>query len=491
MRENKSILKTGLLTGILVLLFIPLLQSTFNIKGYIRPLKGAYVDKKDTSLTIENWLSGSYQSKKDEFLSYNFGFRNYYVMLNNQLAYWLFKKANVWRVVVGKGDFLYESHYIESYYGDNFIGKKAIEDRLNKLKDLQDLLYMKGIYLDLILAPGKASFYPEYIPDNYKSVKKLNNYEYTAEYCKKSKINFMDFNDWFLKLKPITPYDLFPKTGIHWSNYGSILAIDSITRYLEHQSKLNLKNFIIENIELDETLRSPDDDIGEAMNLAFKIPVLPMPYASYYWPIDSTVTTPPALLIGDSYRWNIYAQGFTNNIFSKCNFWYYNKTIFPETEPIRSTDKINLLEEVLKQKFILLMVTECNVQDLGWNFIENLHSLLKEDMTDIFRKKVYINAIIEEIKKTPQWMADIKIKAREKSISIDEMILLDAEYIYKTDYGREEVVRLTNDTKQRILNTPEWVEQIKIKAKENNVSFEEMLELDAKYIYVTEQRGKN
>jgi hypothetical protein len=87
-------------------------------------------------------------------------------------------------------------------------------------------------------------------------------------------------------------------------------------------------------------------------------------------------------------------------------------------------------------------------------------------------------------------MADIKKKADSKKISIDEMITLDAIYVYETDYCKPEVVEEINKTKERIKNTKEWMEQIKIKAKTQNVSEDEMLELDAKYLYDTELKGK-
>jgi len=87
-------------------------------------------------------------------------------------------------------------------------------------------------------------------------------------------------------------------------------------------------------------------------------------------------------------------------------------------------------------------------------------------------------------------MEDIKKKAEKNKVSIEEMINLDAIYIYETDYCKPEVVDLIEKTKERIKKTKEWMDQIKAKAKEKNISEEEMLELDAKYLYDTELKGK-
>ena len=87
-------------------------------------------------------------------------------------------------------------------------------------------------------------------------------------------------------------------------------------------------------------------------------------------------------------------------------------------------------------------------------------------------------------------MADIERKAKEKNTTVDEMITMDAIYVYETDYCKPEVVTLIEETKERIKNTKEWIEQIRVKAKEKGISEAEMLELDAKYLYDTELKKK-
>jgi hypothetical protein len=488
LKEEKY--KISLLCGILIFLFIPVLQNVLHFK-WIKPLKGAYVEVQDTEFSITDWFDAKYQNKKEEYVNQNFGLRNYYVRFNNQIDYSLFNKANVAKLVVGKGGFLFEDDYINAYFGKNFIGEEKLEERFKKIKTLQDLLASQGKILEVVFAPGKASFYPEFIPDNWRSEKKLNNYEYARYLCKKLGVKYVDFNAWFLQQKDLSPYDLYPKTGIHWSNYGSLLAIDSLKNHIQAMSGLKLRNFIIDNVGFSDSLQSPDNDIGEAMNLLSDVPVLPMPYANYHWQDDNGAVKPKALFIGDSYFWNIYYQGLTNNFFTDCKFWYYNETVYPESEPERSVRNLNLNDELKKQQVIVLMATDCNVHDIGWGFVENVMELFRDETKDAFRKSIYIKSIIDEIRGSPEWLKDIKRKSMANNISIEDQIIMDANYIYTTDYGRTEVIKLTEETKIRIRNTPEWVEQIKKKAKEKNVSYEEMIELDAKYIYVTEQRSKN
>lgn len=479
-----------LVTGIILFLFIPLLQTQFQIVKNIKPLFGAYVPAPDTTINTHDWFSGQYQEIKDKYITQNFGLRNYYVRLNNQIDYKLFKVANIDKVIVGKGDFLYETDYIEAYYGNNFLGVDELTKRYKKVKELQDLLATMGIDLEIALLPSKASFYPEYIPENQKSEFKATNYDCAALLCKKLKIHAIDFSAWFKSLKTTTPYELYPKCGIHWGGYGALIAADSLRKQIEYNTKLNLRDFVITHISYTDSIMDPDNDMGIAMNLLKDIKTLPMPLASYYWTEDPNAVKPKALFIGDSYFWNIYTQGLTNNLFTEGKFWYYNQTVYPESEPVREVSKLNLADEIKKQQVIVIMATEINAHDMGWGFVDKALEALSIKGSGSARQRIYVNNIQEHIKNTPEWMTDIKKKAAERKISEEEMIKLDAIYIYETEYARPEVVALIEKGKERIRNTKEWIEQVKVKAKEKNISEEEMLELDAKYLYDTEIKNK-
>jgi hypothetical protein len=482
--------KIVLLSIILLFLFIPVLQNVFRFKKNIPELKGAYTPVKDTVVSVESWFNGRYQEIKDKYLTQNFGLRTYYIMLKNQINYKLFKVANIKRVIIGKGDFLFETDYIDAYYGNNFIGTKPLTEHYKKLKAVQDYLASMGIDLEVVFLPSKASYYPELIPDELVTTKKITNYRCATILCKKLNIDYVDFSSWFLKLKDSSPYDLYPKTGIHWSNYGALISTDSLRKHIEHNTKLNLRSFAITNVYFKNSVRDPDDDIGKVMNLLSPVKTLPMPYADYKWEDEPEDVKPKTLVIADSYYWNIYTEGLANNIFSDNKYWYYNQTVYPESEPVRDVSKLDLLNEINKNKVIILMATEINVHDIGWGFVEKAYDLFKNDLNGALRKRIYVELISQNIKQNKEWLTDIDRKAKEKNISIPEMITLDAVYVYKTEYGSPEVAELLDETVARIKNTKPWMADIAKKAKEKNVSIDEMVEMDAKYIYDTELKKK-
>lgn len=497
MKHNYRRIDLGLLVLILLFLFVPLIQSTFHLKKNIRPLNGAYTPAPDTVFTWAAWFDERYQQIKNEHLKQHFGFRNSYVRLHNQLDFTLFKKINAEHVVAGKAGVFYEDTYIHAYYGRNFVGEKNLGLLADKLKKAQDILRSYDICLEILFLPGKASYYPEFLPDEWAFTKKISNYEYLVKCARDRSLSHLDFNAWFRQMKPHTAYDLYPAGGIHWSNYGALIAYDSLLRHIEQCSPLVLRRFKIERVEFSDQLQNPDNDIVDALNLIRNPLPLSMPYASYKWIDPPAVSRPFALFIGDSYFWNWYYQGLVNNTFTDARFWYYSQTIYPDTLPEREVKHIDFRKAVEKNKVVVLMATESNIHDIGWGFADRVIEAfpMNEHLSGstpalAARKKIYMRYFSEEIKKTPDWLAKVTQKAREKNISTEEMIALDAEYLYDTEYASAGVIAYTEKTKQRIQGDRNWMKQVVAKAKEKNISVEEMLELDAKYVYDMEVKGK-
>lgn len=496
MRQNYPRIDKALFIGIMLFLFIPLLQSTFKVKKNIRPLNGAFAKAEDTAFGGPAWFSGRYQALKNEYLKQNFGFRNSYVRLNNQLDFTLFKKINTEHVIAGKADVYFEENYIDAYYGNNFVGKENLDRLAGKLKQAQDILRSYNIALEILFLPGKASFYPEYIPEERVQEKKPRNYDYLVGAANAKQLDFIDFNAWFRQLKGSTVHDLYPAGGIHWSNYGALLAYDSLLKHIEQRTPVSLRSPKIEKIEFSDKLRDPDNDIVEALNLIRNPPMLSMPYAQYRWTERPGVTRPAALFIGDSYFWNWYHQGLVNNTFTDARFWYYCQTIYPDTLPEREVKGIDFRKEVEKNKVVVLMATETNIHDIGWGFADKVIQSFppKGPVTSVAeddaRRRIYISYFSEEIRKTPAWLASVEQKAKEKGISAEAMIALDAAYLYDNEYSSAEVIAFTEDTKARIRNDANWMKDIRRKAKEKGISVDKMLELDAKYIYEMEVKEK-
>ena len=440
MKSNK--LHTFLFALVIAALFLPLIQM---VKPFVEvgPLFGSIVPTAKDSLTLEAWFDGTYQENRNKYINEQFGFRNTAVRLHNQIAFSLFRKAKANGVIIGKEDYLYEIKYINAYRGAEEINQSELDSNLFMLKAIQSKLKEKGVELVVVMNPGKASFYPEFIPDEFPI---LSNRSYYSEYQKgleSQGIQHIDFGKWFREMKGKTPAPLFPKTGIHWSQYGATLAADSLVNYCVKLFGKNMNEFgwNKNDLPLSTTMESVDDDIGLGMNLYSPIDVLPMAYPrvgvndKYGVSFGNRGIQPKVAVISDSYFFNLMQLPWAPDIFSELNFYFYNKQLhhLPGGATTK-TDVLSQMQDIEKSNVVFVMATECNMDKLGWGFISNAYKyFVMGENIDSFELRV--QKFKKNILSDEAWMKAIGEKARQNKVPLDTMIMRDARYMAEMEYS--------------------------------------------------------
>ena len=370
--------KTYILVFVMLVICLPILQDLTHFTA-VRPLSGAIEKIRSPEFTLASWFERDFQDKKEKYINQEFGLRNILVRLHNQLCYWIFDEAYAKWVVVGKSNYLYESGYIDSYYGKDFVGDEVINGQVHKLKFLQDTLKKLGKDLIVVITPGKASFFPEYIPNRFKADMKKTNYVSFVEHLNREDVDYLDFSPWFDKMKGQTPYPLYPQYGVHWSIYGSALAADSLLKYIEVRRNTDLPDLRFAGYEQPDTLRSPDDDVYAGMNLLLPPRSYRMAYPVVEIKDDSLKSKPSAIVIADSYFWNIYNQKIFQKTFRDFKFWFYNQEVFPDHFQKQTlTSGLDLRKTIEKTDVIIILSRNSDVQRFGWGFIDSLEVKLKE-----------------------------------------------------------------------------------------------------------------
>lgn len=423
--------KTGLLCIAFVVLLLPLIQSFANLIEE-KPLKGSFVSSgSNIEFTIANWFNGKFQEINEPYIKENTGFRNSLIRLNNQVSFSLFNYSTAKNVIVGREGMLYEEDYIKAYLGIDFIGRTAIAEKVKKIKAIQDSLEQRNKLFLVVLAPGKASFYPDHFPSKYSGVnKRVSNYDLYKTALKAYRVNYIDFNGWFRKLKDQTDHTLFPKTGIHWSRYGELLAGDSLINRIEQELKLDLPNIEFGEIEKTLETRFTDSDIEEGMNLLFNIRDYEMSYPDIFIPEGKEFSKPSFMLLGDSYFQGLFNSDYTEKVFNKGTFWYYNQLIYTRPDKSQSIYDVSYKNAILENDVIVLMNTESNLKDLGFGFVEQLHQSLTRP--DEFEYHFKIRRVEQEIWNNATWLEAIKLKAKENGKSLEDMVRVDAKYVVDT-----------------------------------------------------------
>ncbi len=412
---------------LMTLLVFAMLQQNFKIVK-TKKLHGSIKKIKQPELNLDNWFSEKYQKGTEKYIAQHFGFANWFIKIENQIQFTLFNKAKANGVIIGKEDYLFEKSYIDAYYGDDFLGEQRIRELYTKLSKVNDALKKLDKRLMIVFAPGKASFFAEYIPDKLKRKKKETNLEYCISMADSLGIDHIDMSSWFIKMKDTASYPLYPKTGIHWSYYGVKLAADTILSYCRNKLSLKLPEVKWSPIELSPNLKGPDDDIEKGMNLIFPLANHPMPYLKTK-PGPQTKNTAKSIVVADSYYWQFYNMGFSKKVFREGQFWFYNKQVFPKRNKQDTwTKNLDLRKEIMDNDIIILFATEPVLKREYWGFVDQAYDSFF-NTSDEYKEREQILEIIESIKSSHSWLEKIKDKAIKRNISLDSMLILDAKYV--------------------------------------------------------------
>jgi SGNH hydrolase-like domain, acetyltransferase AlgX len=373
------IAKYSMFVVILFVISIPALQHYFEYRVE-RPLNGAITIDEYEPISWETWFSGEYQENTETYFNSNFGFRSEFIRINNQRHYWFYRYAKANEVVVGKESYLYENNYIKAYYGTDWIGQKAIDEKTRKLKFIQQKLKESGTDLYVVFAPGKGSYCSEFIPNSRREKKRAHtNYSSYKGAFKKNGVNYIDFRSWFMEMKEDTPYPLFAKAGIHWSKYGEFIAADSLLKKVGEIRSAEMPKLILDNVVVDEKNREGDYDIGEGMNLFFDLPTFPMGYPQFHIEQDTSITQQKVLFVADSYFWGIFNRGLSRDVFGDGRFWYYNQGIYPDSykKPIKVKD-IDIKAKSEENDVIIILSTDANLYKFAFGFIDQLYEAYQD-----------------------------------------------------------------------------------------------------------------
>lgn len=428
---NASSIKSVLLGVVMLFLCVPFIQQNLQLVPELK-LNGAIATVEKIYINKENWFNETYQQNFENYNNQHFGFRNTLVRLNNEIGYKLFNSAKANSVIVGKESYIYEEPYIKAHLGIDFIGTAKIDSQLIKLARIQDTLTTLNKSICIVFAPGKGSFFPEFIPDSYLAQKKNEtNYSAYIASCKTHKIPYLDFNKWFITMKPTAKFPLYGKAGIHWSKYGELLAADSLIKYIGKIRNVNMARIVIDSIKLETKNRSGDYDAGEGMNLLNELPTYPMGYPYFHLDKNNVSNTTKLMVMSDSYYWGMFNYSFPIDVFGGGQFWYYNKQIFPDYDGKGlMTNDVNIKAEVEKHDVIVLLSTDANLATFPYGFIDDLYNSY---FNKTYTRNKRLNEIIKIIKTTPTWLATIEQQAVREHITLAEAIQNNAEYVLKEE----------------------------------------------------------
>jgi hypothetical protein len=346
----EKINKIRIFSFLFVILWIPILQECTRLVPETE-LKGAFMKPTEPNLTLDSLVSFDYQKQYEAYKNFNFGFRPLLVRIRNSINHILFNELSVTDNIEGKDNYIYSRGSIDRTLGITYNGKDKNNATLDKINFLKEGVEHHGGKFITIIAPSKESILPEFLPVLYEGKQKeqTDYLDFIQGYNTRN-IACLDMRAYFQKLKPISQYPLFTKTGFHWSMYGASLAQDTLIRYFEKTSGKPLPKYEKLGVETSDTARGADEDFEDPLNLLFKLGE-----NSYVYPkfqiVQSSMKNyrPKVIVIGDSYFWQIKHQKMLAHIVSEdSKFWYYFGTnSFPISDaagvPLKNIDVVREL----------------------------------------------------------------------------------------------------------------------------------------------------
>ena len=417
---------------IMVVLLLQTVASPISLKS----LKGYSIEKERPTLSYKSYVDGTFQRDFEAYSREHFGFREWALRLYNQYIWTCYHKTfNGW-IDIGKDDWLFETEFVQDHYesmmykytSDSLEMKKTFDNLAEGLFKLQEILEQHDTYIFVNMIPGKDVIYPEYLPENTKYFRPdgIHAYDYFKKRFDELGVNYIDNVELFKQIKDSVDYQLFPKTGTHWSNIAATHAFDTIIRYMEKLGDMNLLNVEIGE-KYEGSVREPDDDLEQLYNLLFPIKPNTHYYAEANIIPDSTAIRPKLITIGDSFFWTILYNFDMHGLFRENPYWYYNSTIYYDSKH-NSTKETNILEEMLDADYIMLNYCTVQIYGLGNGFIENALNLLYDEETGMPVSQEVID-MENYIYSDEAWLGDVRKKAEENNISLERQIALDAKWI--------------------------------------------------------------
>ena len=485
----------------LILMFVQEKGKLFQLK----PLNGVVEETKMPVFSFGNFVEGNLQKDAEQYSKEHFGFREWLIRLYNQYLWDAYKKTYVESIVIGKDHYLYKKDYVDDYEG--VFWKNAANNRDQLLQQLrqeairlskvQEILSAYGKHLFVVIEPSKVNTYPEHLPDWVKhpedNVTAADIYPMLFDSLG---VNYIDFNRYFQQVKDSVDYQLYPRTGTHWSNIAALHVADSIVRYMAWLGNHNLPTLSISETLFD-TVMIPDNDYEDLLNLWRPIRSVSNQYADFRIVADTNATKPALLTIGDSYFWNFAYHIPLDSIFVRHPYWYYNSTVYYDPNHF-STNSINYTQALINTDYVMVSYCTANLYAMSNQFSSKALVHLCYNETEINNA---IDRVLKEIESTPSWKASIQEKAHKKGIPFDIMMRNEAEsflYTYAERYFpalndshpalRNQLLSVCQpgdprgDVVRKMINDPVWMDHLKQKAEKRHLDLETNMIQDAQWV---------
>jgi alginate O-acetyltransferase complex protein AlgJ len=221
----------GIVLVFLAIIVSPFLNDQFHL---IKDIENFENRRLASFPKADSMLSGLFTYKLENYYNDHFSLRSRIINAFNFFNIYAFKKSPVPKyVIIGNDDWLFPvGEELDSYQGKNRLTPEELEAFKLELEYRQKYLAERGCKFYFMIAPCKASIYPEKIGYEYFRMNKQSWGEQLNDYLKKnSSVNVIDVFD-SLRLKKNEGVALYYRLDNHWNPLGAFHAANAAINFM-------------------------------------------------------------------------------------------------------------------------------------------------------------------------------------------------------------------------------------------------------------------
>ena len=404
-----------------------------------------HVEVVKQDLSFKTYLDGSYQEYLAQSARKNTGFKEFFSRCYNQVAFTFFGKCANKNVFKGSNHELYLIANLDDItgklltlkYGNIENAKADAQKNVQETRTLIDTLRQHGTDFLFVFCPTKTAVYPENMPQPFKDhISDFSLAKYYIELFKENDIPHVDFYTYFNTIKDTFLYPLYARTGSHWAECTIPFVADSLLRKIEAITGYRLPAIDYIDPNLSSHYSGHDSELETHIDL-----LLPLCHPKMPRPVFALTDTmgkdrPNLLVVGDGYFTPLHESCFVE-AFNRWDFWLYNKTSV-SSRPSCNWKYINQLynaaETLEEADIVIALFTSNYLLDYMGDFTHTALNLYEKGCAD---DQEVLQSIINSIKENPEWFHAIELQAKEKGITTEDNLLLNAEYVLKMNKEKE------------------------------------------------------
>lgn len=328
-------LKIALLATVAVFWALVVLDTAVPLPVVLHALKGAETAVEAPEWSLHALRSGTTAKAVSAWFDAHIGLRSFWVRLDNQIDYTFFNqvvdRSAGTRLVRAPGDWFYERQYIEFATSMGAVSEEEFRHRVERMRRVEAKLARRGIPLLYIIAPSKASVYPEHIPAEFFHEKKpehiVTSWELGRSILQDSGVSYIDGPGLYDRWKREGVPDLFARSGTHWSYVSALRIWAEIRASLNPRLPRPIPPLQYEPLQARRP-QSDDRDLLDLANLLVTWPYehpLPKPTMIPQKTVPAS-DLPRILWVHDSFGWVLIKELYESNAARPSHSLYYFAT---------------------------------------------------------------------------------------------------------------------------------------------------------------------